>query len=138
MIYYAVIDTNVIISALLSPKEDSATVKLIQNLLSGNITPIYSDKILEEYSNVLHRDKFKFSKENIDLMLSIISLYGSHVEPSPTGISLIDKKDLPFYELAVQTQDKKSYLVTGNMKYFPKQSFIVNPKQFMEILEKYL
>ncbi len=37
---YAVIDTNVFISALLSKNEDSATVKIFNAIAGGIITPL--------------------------------------------------------------------------------------------------
>ena len=52
---YAVIDTNVIVSALLAKSETSATVLVVQQFLEGSVIPIYNDYILGEYSAVLHR-----------------------------------------------------------------------------------
>ena len=54
---YAVIDTNVIISALLSRHQDSATVQILNCLYDRVIIPIYNDDILEEYKAVLRRSK---------------------------------------------------------------------------------
>ncbi|MBQ9486641.1 MAG: putative toxin-antitoxin system toxin component, PIN family [Selenomonadaceae bacterium] len=58
MRYSAVIDTNVLVSALLSPKNDSATVQVIEKVLKKEITILYSDEILNEYTDVLNRKKF--------------------------------------------------------------------------------
>lgn len=49
MICYAVIDTNVLVSAMLSSKEDAATVQVVSRMLRGEIIPIYSNAITEEY-----------------------------------------------------------------------------------------
>ena len=57
---YAVIDTNVIVSALMSRHRDSATVKILDYLYDRTIVPVYSDEILEEYASVLKRPKFNF------------------------------------------------------------------------------
>ena len=57
---YAVIDTNVLVSALLSRFKDTSTVQLLQLLILGEITPIYNDEIFEEYQTVLTRSKFGF------------------------------------------------------------------------------
>lgn len=51
----AVIDTNVLVSALLSKHADSATVKVIEKLFDGEIIPVYSNEITNEYREVLHR-----------------------------------------------------------------------------------
>ena len=55
MKYYAVVDTNVLISALLSKNEDSATVKVMGAVFDGRIIPLYHRDILAEYAEVLHR-----------------------------------------------------------------------------------
>ncbi len=43
---YAVIDTNVLVSALLSSHEDAATVQVVNRLFNGDVIPIYSAEIL--------------------------------------------------------------------------------------------
>lgn len=53
MTCYAVIDTNVLVSALLSSKNDTATVQVIQKLITGEIIPVYSNVIVKEYREVL-------------------------------------------------------------------------------------
>ena len=65
MICYAVIDTNVLVSAMLSSKEDAATVQVVSRMLRGEIIPIYSNAITEEYRNVLCRRKFGFEEKLI-------------------------------------------------------------------------
>lgn len=49
MICYAVIDTNVLISALLSSKDDTATVQVLDKIITGEIIPVYSNVITKEY-----------------------------------------------------------------------------------------
>lgn len=71
MKYYAVIDTNVFISALLSRHPDVATVKVLNAMLHGKIIPLYHDDILSEYSDVLRRTKFHFKEEDIEMMMHI-------------------------------------------------------------------
>lgn len=55
MICYAVVDTNVLVSALLSSKEDTATVQVIGKVLTGEIIPVYSSVIIKEYREVLEK-----------------------------------------------------------------------------------
>ena len=69
---FAVIDTNVLVSALLSRFKDSSTVQLLQLLILGEITPIYNDEILAEYQNVLMRPKFDFPETLIRETLEVI------------------------------------------------------------------
>ena len=49
---------------------------------------------------------------------------------------LPDMKDLPFYEVVMEKRDDNAYLVTGNIKHFPKEPFIVTARELLEILEK--
>ncbi|MBR1553472.1 MAG: putative toxin-antitoxin system toxin component, PIN family [Schwartzia sp.] len=129
---YAVIDTNVLVSALLSSTEDAATAQIVQKLLLGDIIPVYSEEIFAEYREVLQRKKFKFPAGDQKYLLSAIQKYGKYVIPAPSRLSLPDEKDLPFYEAAIM--DKSWYLVTGNQKHFPKESFIVTPREMLNLL----
>ena len=131
---HAVIDTNVLISALLSSKENAATVQLLQKVILGEIVPVYSEKILSEYQEVLQRQKFKFPAEDQIYLLSAIKKYGKHINPVPSDVVLPDKKDLPFYEAAVTSEGQ--YLVTGNKKHFPNASFILTPREMLSIMDE--
>ncbi len=134
MICYAVIDTNVLVSALLTSKENAATVQVVRKVISGEILPVYSNAITKEYKEVLSRKKFGFSSTAIEYLLSAIEKYGILVEPSPSGIILSDMKDLPFYEVVLEKQDTNAYLVTGNIKHFPSKPFVVTPRELLDIL----
>ena len=134
MICYAVIDTNVLVSALLSSHSDAATVQVVGKLFSGDIIPLFSQEILDEYNEVLRRKKFRFSEQLVSAMVGAIEKYGILVNPSPTGEILPDRKDLPFYEVVMEKQEDDAYLVTGNMKHFPQKPFIVTAKQMLDIL----
>ena len=136
MVYYAVIDTNVFISALLSKREDAATVKVIEAVFDGKIIPLYHAEILAEYDEVLHRSKFHFNEEAIQLVLKAVRQYGVEVFPQPTGEILVDMDDLIFYEVAMEKREDDAYLVTGNQKHYPIRDFIVTPTEMMGIIEK--
>lgn len=49
---------------------------------------------------------------------------------------LPDMKDLPFYEVVMEKRKDGAYLVTGNIKYFPKAPFIVTPRELIELLNR--
>lgn len=134
MVFYAVIDTNVLVSALLSSHDDAATVLIVGKLFSGEVIPLFSDEILKEYNDVLRRTKFHFSEDTVHMLLQTIEKYGEHVVPIPTGELLSDMKDLPFYEVVVEKQKDAAYLITGNIKHFPTKPFIVTAKEFLDIL----
>lgn len=131
---YAVIDTNVIISALLSHYDDAATVQTIKRVISGDIVPIYNDDIINEYLTVLHRSKFNFSESLITETIKVIIDFGISTERLESSIVLPDPKDLVFYEVALSVDD--SFLVTGNIKHFPKKPFIVTPAELLRIMNE--
>ena len=136
MTFYAVIDTNVLVSALLSSHADAATVQLVGRLILGEITPVYSSEIMTEYREVLSRKKFKFDSNMIHYILSTIEKFGILVTPTATEVSLPDIKDLPFYEVVMEKRDDSAYLVTGNLKHFPAEPFIVTAHQMNDILDR--
>lgn len=137
MTYYAVIDTNVLVSALLSKNRDTAPVRILYAVIEGKqITPLYHDDILAEYEDVLHRSKFHFTESNIEIVLNAIKQYGVRVVPQPTGEILVDVDDLVFYEVAMEKRDENAFLVTGNMKHYPIRDFIVTPSEMLAIMEE--
>lgn len=136
MTYYAVIDTNVLVSALLSKHDDAATVQVIERILGGEVIPVYSGTIMSEYREVLKRRRFGFPGELVDYLLSAIEMCGILTAPAPSGAVLPDMKDLPFYEVVMEKRDDDAYLVTGNTKHFPKEPFIVTAREFLDILDK--
>lgn len=134
MVYYAVIDTNVFISALLSKRTDSPTVRVLEAMFDGKIIPLYHEEILAEYDEVLHRKKFHFKEKMIQIVINAVKQYGVEVFPQPTGEILVDMDDLIFYEVAMEKRDDDAYLVTGNQKHYPIRDFIVTPAEMMDII----
>ncbi|MCC8047365.1 MAG: putative toxin-antitoxin system toxin component, PIN family [Clostridiales bacterium] len=135
MKYYAVIDTNVLIAALLTKNSDAATLRVLHAVLDGSITPLYHEDILSEYDEVLHRKKFHLKEETIQIILAAIKQYGLEVYPQPTGEILPDMDDLIFYEVAMEKRSDDAWLVTGNQIHYPPRSFIVTPAEMLEIME---
>ncbi len=136
MRYYAVIDTNVLVSSLLTKKTGTATAKVVDAIAEQRIVPLYSEEILREYKEVLNRPKFPFSEERIEQILEMIRQFGAVVNPSPAGEILPDEDDLVFYEVVMEKRADDVYLITGNIRHFPERSFIVTPAEMMALLEK--
>jgi len=133
----AVVDTNVLVAALLSKRNDSPTVRVIRAMISGEFIPLYHKEILAEYEDVLHRKKkYDLSEAAIQIILNAIRHYGIEVFPRPTGEIFVDEDDIIFYEVAMEKRDDNAYLVTGNMKHYPVRAFIVTPAEMMDILDK--
>ncbi len=134
MRYFATIDTNVLVSALLNA--ESIPGKVVQEALAGNIIPLYNDEILREYNEVLRRIKFRFKREIIELTVDAIIKRGFAVDAGPIEDVLPDPKDVVFYAVTLeQKKQDDAYLVTGNIKHFPKVSFVVTPREMLDIIE---
>ncbi len=130
---YATIDTNVLVSALLTNNSSSNPSKVIESVINGIITPLYNDEIIAEYKDVLSRKKFKFKPSLIEDFLSFFTTFGIKCSRTPiSGESFPDSDDIVFYEITMSVND--AYLITGNTKHFPEKPFIVTPAQMVEIL----
>lgn len=122
---FAVIDTNVLVSAFITHNPQAATVAVVRSIMEGRLPPVYNDEILSEYTEVLHRSKFKLSDDDISLQISMIQLLGVSMHRLRYDAEMIDEKDRVFYEVSL-AQDG-SYLVTGNLKHFPTTPHVVTP-----------
>lgn len=131
--YNVIIDTNVIISALLTNNTDSSTFKVLKLFFDNEIVLYYSEQIINEYFEVLSRKKFNFDENLIEIIREAIEKFGIEITPENKDILMIDIKDKPFYELVMDEQIDDAKLVTGNIKHFPIQTNIMTPSQFMEM-----
>ena len=131
---YAVIDTNVLVSALLTKNPEVATIKVVEALFYGRIIPLYNEEIIDEYVDVLNRPKFHFSKALIEQYLEILVERGLRAQRVLSKESFLDPKDIVFYEVALSKDD--AFLVTGNTKHFPNTPIVVTPAEMMDILQE--
>ncbi|ANU53111.1 putative toxin-antitoxin system toxin component, PIN family [Acutalibacter muris] len=133
MKYYAVIDTNVLVSAAL--KAHSAPGDILNEIGNGRIIPLYNDAILAEYAEVLHRPKFRFEPRAVKVILDSIIRYGVPIDAGPIEDIVPDPKDVVFYEVVMeQRKTEDAYLVTGNLKHFPVKPFVVTPRQMLDLI----
>ncbi len=138
MIYYAVIDTNVLVSAMLKGISIPSTV--VQHVATGKIIPLLNGKIVNEYVEVLSRAKFKFPIPKIDGVLNDIlrrAIFIDTDNPGELDEVLPDPKDVVFYEVVMEARkDCDAYLVTGNIKHFPFKTFVVTPREMLDIINQ--
>lgn len=133
MKYYAVIDTNVIVSAVL--KQDSVHGKVVRMALEGSIVPILNDVIENEYREVLSRPKFHLSQSIIEDIIFAFRDKGLYVEAGSFEIELPDPKDRVFYEVVMEKRkSEETWLVTGNIRHFPVEPFIVTPREMLDVV----
>ena len=131
-IVYAVFDTNVLVSALMSKRDDSPTVLLLNHVLDGRIVLVYNEEIVSEYQEVLHRDKFGFSDERIKTVLEVVRT-GLCLGRTPSNEIFPNQDDAVFYEVALSKEG--TFLITGNLRHFPKSPIVVTPAEMISILE---
>ncbi len=135
MKYYAVIDTNVIVSSML--KKDSIPGQIVQSVSEDIITPILNEEIIDEYSEVLSRNKFGLDIKEIDSLLNKIKAKAIFLERKQTLEDFIDEDDIVFFEIVMSARSTMdAYLITGNMKHYPIRSYVVTPAQMMTIIKR--
>ena len=132
---YAVIDTNVLVSALL--KWDSIPGQVVQQTYAHEIIPVFNDSILQEYEEVLSREKFHFPKETVEFLLSRLKTIGENMTTVESLVgNFPDPKDVVFFEVTMEkNKTDDAFLVTGNQKHFPKHSKVVTPAEMLRILD---
>ena len=135
MKYYAVIDTNVLVSALL--KNGSVPSLVLAESLKGDIIPVLNEEIMAEYSDVLNRPKFNFDKAAVRVLQDELRRRGVYSDYGFIPDDLPDPKDIVFYAVLMEKRKKdEAYLVTGNLKHFPLRTYIVTPKEMLDIIEE--
>lgn len=133
MKYYAVVDTNVLVSAML--RWNSTPGNVMQKVFEGELVPVLNEEIVKEYRAVLSRPKFHFKAQIVDDFIAAIEEKGFYIDATPWEIELIDPKDQVFYEVVLEERKKEdAYLVTGNIKHFPDVAYVVTPRQMLDIL----
>ena len=144
MKFYVVFDTNVIVSSLLSKNLESPTVRVVDMISEGQIIPVFSQEILDEYTDVLLRPKFPFSVQTVERLMKIFLQFGQKIEPAETDEPFLrDSDDRVFYEVVMAkrndvAENESAYLVSGNLKHYPIKTFIVTPAEMLDIINKRL
>ncbi|MBQ6769752.1 MAG: putative toxin-antitoxin system toxin component, PIN family [Bacteroidales bacterium] len=130
---YAVIDTNVLVSALLPHQGVTNPSVVLGAIMNERIIPVFNSEILGEYLEVLTREKFHFQRTSVETVVNHIKQIGLELDRTRSWEGVFpDPKDVVFYEVTLSKDD--AYLVTGNIKHFPKKPFVVTPAEMVEIL----
>ena len=133
MKYYAVIDTNVLVSAMLH--WESVPGSVTEETLTGRIIPLLNDEIIAEYRDVLNRPKFRFPADAVEVVINELIKRSIFLNGETVDEVIPDPKDAVFYQVVMEArQTDPAYLVTGNLKHFPVRSFVVTPREMLEII----
>jgi putative PIN family toxin of toxin-antitoxin system len=132
-----VLDTNVLVAGLLTPFGPCG--EIVRMVSSGDLTLFYDARIILEYSEVLHRQKFRFDENKVSALLDYIEHRGKKTASSPLAQTLPDPDDEPFLEVAVA--GRVVCLVTGNRAHFPARSRqgvkVISPSEFLAFYKKH-
>lgn len=129
------IDTNVIVSSIL--KRSSKPGRIIDLVNSNLIIPLLNEEIIEEYIDVLTRNKFGFDDITIQETINVLKKNAIYLKREQSLEEFIDKDDIVFYEIVLSARSTMdAYLVTGNMKHYPIRNYVVTPREMIEIIEK--
>ncbi|MGA2733066.1 MAG: putative toxin-antitoxin system toxin component, PIN family [Syntrophobacteraceae bacterium] len=135
-----VIDTNVLVSALLKP--DSVPELILSLILEGEMVLCLSEPIATEYEEVLAREKFKkLDRQKVKALLSRFKSQAQMVTPKiHLQVALADPEDNKFLECAEEAE--ADFFITGNIKHFPpgkfKGTIILRPAEFLFVIAKTL
>lgn len=128
-----VLDTNVLVAALLSPF--GAPARVLDLILAGEVRLACDDRILAEYRQVLARPKWQFPWRSVADLLAYLDAEAEHILARPLEVNLPDPADLPFLEVAAQADVP---LVTGNRRHFPQEACegltVLWPAEFLATL----
>lgn len=116
-----VVDTNIIVSALLS--EDGTAFQVLSDVLDGKYEVFVSKEIYDEYDDVLHRDRFGFDEETIQFILEWFRKNAVWIEANKSDVPMPDEKDRVFYDVA---RCCKAKLLTGNNKHYPVDELVTS------------
>lgn len=119
-----VVDTNILVSALKT--SGGKAYLLLEQILSEKTKICISSDIMEEYKDVLYRDKLGLDRHLVDYLLSWFVIHGLWIEPLPSSadrIPMIDESDRKFFDVAKCLHAK---LVTGNHKHYPVDELITS------------
>lgn len=127
-----VIDTNVLVSGLLSPFGPPGVI--VGLIAAGRLRPCYDARIVAEYNEVLRRPAFPFAEEEVAALMAQIRAGGELTTAEPLSVRLPHPDDEPFLEVAASAMVE--FLVTGNLKHFPRDRHqgvrVVSPREFLD------
>lgn len=116
---HAVVDTNILVSALL--RAGSLPAAVMVDVAAGRLTAVVCPEILAEYRGVLHRPRLRLDPHDVDELLGLIEALAVHVAaPTYSGKPpLPDVNDWPFVACALAMQCP---VITGNVRHFPAEA----------------
>jgi putative PIN family toxin of toxin-antitoxin system len=132
-----VVDTNIVVSAALKPDGLQRTVLLLAITKPARL--YISKDILTEYREVLARPELQIRKGLRSQLLDLLSKRVYFVTPAWKLQVTGDPKDNMFLECADAA--RADYLVTGNVRHFPrfwKKTKVITSREFLSLVAPHL
>ncbi len=128
-----VLDTNVLISGLLSSK--GALAKILDLILGDQVLVAYDNRILGEYEDVLSRPEFHIHPSRAFAVVNHIEVSGNYIESESLSTEgFTDPDDIMFAEVFITSEAEA--LDTGNLRHYKpllsKNMLALTPAQFLE------
>ena len=125
-----VIDTNVLVSSTISPNGNPA--QIMKEISYRELQLFYSPEILNEYKKVLAYGILNIPTQTQNKVIEGIKKLGILIRPGISTIPFADETDRIFYDTA---QESSAILITGNIKHYPAEPFIMTPADFSTFIE---
>ena len=126
-----VIDTNILISSILSPHGSPARV--MELISDEEVQLVYSSAILAEYKRVLAYDKLDIEQTTQMRAINEVTRLGVLTEPVASETPMPDEDDRAFYDTA---KSSGATLITGNTKHYSTEAFITSTSDYLSKREK--
>lgn len=130
-----VIDTNVLVSGLLSPY--GAPAGVVRMFIRGDLEMYVDPRIMAEYEEVLKRPKFGFDIRQVGFFTDYIKHAAVFVAAACIDAHLKDPDDKPFLEVAIA--GSVFCVITGNVKDYPSGKMgsvkILTPERFLKAVK---
>ncbi len=136
----AVIDTNILVSALIKPEGTVGPV--LHRLRDGDYEIVLSEQLLTELVDVLNRprikEKYGLDTEDIETVLALLLLRGRIVSPVERVDVCRDPKDNMFLEAALTAE--ADVIVSGDEDLLVLDSFrsipVIGPAAFLQMIDQ--
>jgi predicted nucleic acid-binding protein len=137
----AIIDTNVVVSAVLAGDRHAPPARVLDGMLAGRFLYLLSIDLIAEYRRVLCRPRIArrhgLGEAEIDVLLSDVTLNGAIREPVRRHHRGPDVGDRHLWDLL--ESDPTAALVTGDealRKQAAAPDRVMTPRQFLALIER--
>ena len=105
--------------------------------INGPIIPLLNEEILNEYEEVLLRNKFGFEEQDVKSLIGELKNRAVYLDRTKVEDVFEDPDDIVFYEIVMTARTAvDAYLITGNKRHYPIKPYVVTPREMLAIIEE--